>query len=92
MARTVDFIKRVTKAGWKKRLAILNEVISKLNPLLDIRVEERPEESRIIYSSSVIKLTIQSYQAQIDALEARITQNETDIADHESRITTLEGP
>ena len=90
MARTVDFIKKLKRAGWIKRLLKTNEVIDRVNPLLDIRVEENAQTPEIIYATTIIRLILRDYQPQIDALAARITALETIATDHESRITALE--
>lgn len=89
--RSVDFLKKLSRAGWGTRLKQLNAIVGRLNPLLTVTVEEKNGvKSEIIYSTESVVLVIQAYQDQIDALEARIAALETTSADHETRITALE--
>lgn len=88
--QSADRIKKLVRAGWKKRLTKINEIIDFIAPFRFITIEEKEKSPEVLYSSNKIIFVVRNYQPQIDALEARIAQNETDIADHESRITALE--
>jgi hypothetical protein len=83
-------IKKLPRAGWRKRLGKINEIIDFIVPFRNISMEEKQQDPEVLYSTNKIIIVVRDYQPQIDALEARIAALETTSADHESRITALE--
>lgn len=67
-------IEKVQKAGWKKRLAKINEIITRLNPLMDIRVNKGANVTKpdVQYSDNTVVILIKDYDPELDAIRARL--------------------
>jgi hypothetical protein len=66
-------ISKLTKAGWAKRLSIMNQLIDKVNTLSRIRMTTSNNSSPSIeQSSNGITINVPDYSDQIKELEARV--------------------
>ncbi len=66
-------ISKLTKAGWAKRLSIMNQLIDKVNTLSRIRITTAPDSSPYIEKSSDgMTINVPDYNDRIQQLEARV--------------------